>query len=236
MEQANNIPSFQSIFDKAEERQGGYEELLSTLPVLLSDAELIRLSDAHYLERLTACIFVSGFSKKVIQAKWDGFMEVFHEFDNQVLAEMPDEEWQAMRENTRIIRNAKKIQAVRDNNKMIIDASQEHDGFGKFIVNWGASDQIGLMKYLNKNGSQIGDNTAQYFLRYVGIDGFIMSGDVVNAAAEAGLPIASREKMRGQKPVSQKDRRLLQEAMNVWHQETQLPYTHLSKIMAYSVG
>jgi len=140
-----------------------------------------------------------------------------------------------MRENTRIIRNAKKIQAVRDNNKMIIDASKEYGGFGKFIVNWGASDQIGLMKYLNKNGSQIGDNTAQYFLRYVGIDGFIMSGDVVNAAAEAGLAIASREKMRGQKPVSQKDRRLLQEAMNVWHQETQLPYTHLSKIMSYSV-
>ena len=25
-------------------------------------------------------------------------------------------------------------------------------------------------------------------------------------------------------------------AFNTWHQETQLPYTHISKILAYSVG
>lgn len=230
------FPSFTGIFEKAEENQGGYEELLSGLPVLLSDVELIRLTDAHYLERLTACIFVSGFSKKVIQAKWDGFLEVFHEFDNEKLANLPEEEWQAMRENTRIIRNAKKIQAVRDNNQMIINVSADHDGFGKFLVNWGAEGQIGLMKYLNKHGSQIGDNTAQYFLRYVGIDGFLLSSDVVQAAIEAGVSLSPREQGRGQKPVSQKDRQLLQAAMNFWHTETKLPYTHLSKIMAYSIG
>jgi len=42
----SSIPSFQSIFDKAEEQKGGYEELLTALPALPSDAELMRLSDA----------------------------------------------------------------------------------------------------------------------------------------------------------------------------------------------
>ena len=54
-----NIESFNTIFEKAEEKKGGYEELITMLPTLFSDAELMRLSDALYLERLTACIFVS---------------------------------------------------------------------------------------------------------------------------------------------------------------------------------
>ena len=230
------IDSFASIFAKAEQHHDGYEALLTKLPVLLSDAELLRLSDALYLERLTACIFVSGFSKKVIQSKWPGFLEVFHDFDLEKLSELTDDEWDAMREDTRIIRNARKIQSVRDNVRMIRDVSAEHNGFGRFLVNWGAQDQVGLMKFLNKKGNQIGDNTSQYFLRYVGVDGFVLSSDICAAAIEAGVEIASREKGRGQKPISQKDKHTLQQAFNYWHDETQMPYTHLSKIMAFSQG
>ena len=224
-----NIASFNQIFQQAEQHKGGYEELVCLLPALLSDAELMRFSDAHYLERLTRCIFVSGFSKQVIASKWDGFMEVFHEFDLDKLAELADEEWQAMAENTRIIRNKRKIQAVRDNAEMIRQQSKQHGGFGKFMVNWGAQDQVGLMKFLNSNGNQIGDNTSQYFLRYIGIDGFIMSKDVCQAAINAGVEIKPT-------PSSQKDKQALQDAFNFWHQETKLPYTHLSKVMAYSIG
>lgn len=226
------------LFAKAEERKGGYDELLTQLPVLLSETELIRFSDALYLERLTACIFVSGFSKKVIQNKWAGFLEVFHNFDLNKLDEMTADEWDAIRQDTRIIRNARKIQSVRDNADMIRHISAEHNGngFGRFLVDWGRQNQIGLMKFLNKNGNQIGDNTSQYFLRYVGIDGFVLSSDVCSAAIEAGVDIAPRDKGRGQKPISQKDKQTLQEAFNFWHDETKLPYTHLSKIMAFSQG
>jgi len=223
------INSFYKIFEQAEQKKGGYEELVSILPVLLSDAELMRLSDALYLERLTKCIFTSGFSSKVINAKWGGFLEVFHEFDLDKLSELADEDWQAMTTNTRIIRNKRKIQAARDNLGMIQSLSKEHGGFGKFLVGWGAQDQVGLMKLLNKQGNQIGDNTAQYFLRYIGIDGFIMSKDVCQAAIGNGLDIKHPIK-------SQKDKQKLQEAFNFWHEETKMPYTHLSKVMAYSVG
>jgi 3-methyladenine DNA glycosylase Tag len=224
-----NIESFNTIFEKAEEKKGGYEELITMLPTLFSDAELMRLSDALYLERLTACIFVSGFSKQVIKSKWDGFMTVFQEFDLKKLSELEDEDWEAMGEDTRIIRNKRKIQAVRDNLKMIKKNSEKHDGFGKFLVGWGAADQIGLMKLLNTEGNQIGDNTSQYFLRYVGVDGFVLSSDVCAAAIEAGVATSL-------KPSSQKDKKALQEAFNFWHEESKMPYTHISKILAYSQG
>ena len=223
----SKIESFNAIFAKAEERKGGYEELITMLPTLFSDAELMGLSDAHYLERLTRCIFVSGFSSKVIRSKWDGFMDVFQEFDLKKLSEFEDEDWQAMAEDTRIIRNKRKIQAVRDNLYMVTKISKEHNGFGKFIVSWGAQNQIGLMKLLNEQGNQIGDNTSQYFLRYIGIDGFIISKDVCLAAIEAGVDIKA-------KPTSQKEKQALQDAFNFWHEESKMPYTHISKVLAYS--
>jgi len=223
------INSFDKIFQQAEEKKGGYEELVSVLPALFSDAELMRLSDSLYMERLTKCIFTSGFSSKVINAKWDGFLDVFLEFDIDKLSELAEEDWQAMTTDTRIIRNKRKIQATRDNLGMIQKLSKEHGGFGKFLVGWGAQDQVGLMKLLNKEGSQVGDNTSQYFLRYVGLDGFIMSKDVCQAAIGNGVDIKHPAK-------SQKDKQVLQDAFNFWHEETKMPYTHLSKVMAYSVG
>jgi len=223
------INSFDKVFQQAEEKKGGYEELVSILPALFSDAELIRFSDSLYMERLTKCIFTSGFSSKVINAKWDGFLDVFQEFDIDKLSELADEDWQSMTTDTRIIRNKRKIQAARDNLAMIQKLSKKHGGFGKFLVGWGAQDQIGLMKLLNQQGSQVGDNTSQYFLRYVGIDGFIMSKDVCQAAIANGVNMKHPAK-------SQKDKLALQEAFNFWHEETKMPYTHLSKIMAYSVG
>ena len=225
----SKIESFNTIFAKAEEQKGGYEELITRLPALMSDAELMRLSDALYLEKLTRCIFVSGFSAKVIHSKWDGFMQVFQDFDLDKLSDLEDEDWQAMTEDTRIIRNKRKIQAVRDNIAMVKFFSKEHNGFGKFILSWGGKNQVDLMKVLNEKGNQIGDNTAQYFLRYVGIDGFVMSKDVCQAAIEAGVQTKP-------KPTSQKDKQALQDAFNFWQEESQMPYTHISKVLAYSQG
>ena len=223
------IEPFDSIFTKAEQRKGGYDELIAALPTLLSDAELQRFSDAYYLEKLTRCIFVSGFSSQVIRNKWDGFIDVFQEFDIKKLHDLTDEDWQAMFEDTRIIRNKRKIQAMKDNLQMIQKISEEHKNFGHFLVNWGANDQIGLMKYLNTHGSQIGDNTSQYFLRYAGIDSFILSKDVCQAAISAGVKTQ-------QTPKSHKDKQALQDAFNLWHEQSQMPYTHISKVLAFSIG
>ncbi len=33
-----------------------------------------------------------------------------------------------------------------------------------------------------------------------------------------------------------KDMKLIQSAFNAWYKETQLPYSHLSKILSFSVG
>jgi hypothetical protein len=80
-----------------------------------------------------------------------------------------------------------------------------------------------------KRGARLGGHTGQYFLRFIGWDGFVTSTDVVACLRDAGLDIA-------EKPSSKKDLGKIQDQFNAWAQETGLPYAHLSRICALSIG
>ena len=94
---------------------------------------------------------------------------------------------------------------------------------------WPAGDQIGLLELLAKRGARLGGRTGQYFLRFIGKDGFVTSPDVVACLREAGLDIA-------ESPTSKKDLRKIQDQLNAWAEECGLPLTHISRICAMSIG
>ncbi|MBL8582073.1 MAG: DNA-3-methyladenine glycosylase I, partial [Rhizobiaceae bacterium] len=71
--------------------------------------------------------------------------------------------------------------------------------------------------------------TGQYFLRWVGWDAFILSGDMVAALRDCGLDIADT-------PTSKRDLEKVQVQINTWAQETRLPRMHISRILAMSIG
>jgi len=145
------------------------------------------------------------------------------------LAFEPDEFWERLTADTRIVRNAAKIMAVRANARFVRDVSVEHGGFGTFLAAWPATDLIGLIDLLAKRGARLGGATGQYFLRFIGKDCFILNPDVVACLRDSGLDIAAA-------PTSKRDLRLVQRQFNDWAAETGLPYTHLSRICAMSVG
>ncbi|MDR9426354.1 MAG: DNA-3-methyladenine glycosylase I, partial [Marinobacter sp.] len=99
--------------------------------------------------------------------------------------------------------------------------------FGRFLADWPSTDQAGLLLYLKRNGCRLGGNSAQYFLRRVGWDGFILSRDVVTALTRAEILDAA--------PTSQKGLKQVQAAFNQWHEETGLPFSHLSRIVSFTV-
>jgi 3-methyladenine DNA glycosylase Tag len=119
--------------------------------------------------------------------------------------------------------------AVRANAALVADISGEHGGFGKFLAGWPASDQIGLMDLLARRGSRLGGATGQYLLRFLGWDGFVISRDVSAALRDAGLDIAEQ-------PTTKRDLARVQAQFNSWAEETGMPYTHLSRIAAMSIG
>ena len=223
------MPSFKTIRARAAKRKGGEAALASLLPKVASDKALAKLGDDRVLAEMAKRVFSAGFVWSVIEQKWQGFEAAFLGFQPKQLTFQPDEFWEGLASDKRIVRNPQKIKAVRDNAKFVVDIGREHGSFGKFLAQWPVDDQVGLLELLGKRGARLGARTGQYFLRFIGKDGFVTSSDVVACLRDAGLDIA-------ESPSSKTDLRKVQDQFNAWAKETGLPRTHLSRICAMSIG
>jgi len=223
------MKKFSTIRERAEKRKAGATKLSKLLPSIATPKELIAIPNDRYLSMMTMAINQAGFSWKVIEKKWPQFEEAFFGFDLNKLRLLSPEQWEAFASDRRVVRNWQKIKALQENVFFVQDTSDKHDGFGNFIAQWPESDQIGLMAFLKTNGSRLGGQSALWFLRRAGKDCFILTQDVVVSLKGAGLEIAD-------KPSSKRDLIKVQDQFNRWHDETGLPYSHLSRIAACSVG
>jgi 3-methyladenine DNA glycosylase Tag len=220
---------FATIRARAAKRKGGDAKLIALLPKVKSAAALGRITDDRLLSDMTKRIFSAGFAWSVIEKKWPDFEAAFLGFEPKRLLAQPDEFWERLASDSRIVRNAQKIMAVRANARFISDIADKHGNFAKFLAAWPATDQVGLLDVLAKQGARLGGHTGQFFLRFIGKDCFVLSKDVVACLHESGLDIAEN-------PSSKKDLRKIQEQFNAWAKETGLPLTHLSRICAMSIG
>lgn len=221
--------NFAAIRARAAERKGGEAVLSSLLGPAPDNREVAKLPDDRLLSTIAERVFAAGFVWRVIEQKWPGFEEAFLGFEPKRLIFQPDDFWHELASDSRIVRNPRKIRSVRDNALFVDRISHEHGGFGKFLAAWPADDQVGLMAWLGKNGSRLGGNTGQYFLRWIGWDSFIISRDMAAALHDAGLDIADP-------PTSKKDLGKIQYRINAWVEETGLPRMHISRILAMSTG
>ncbi|WP_372964889.1 DNA-3-methyladenine glycosylase I [Marinobacter sp.] len=218
---------FSAFYQQAVARKGGEPALKSMLPAVPEKARLMEVSDDRYLSLMTSCIFRAGFVWRVIDNKWPDFEAAFEGFVPAYWQQVPVETLEQLAADTRIVRNMQKIRTVPENARMIMDVVQGYGSFGRFLAEWPNEDQVGLLLYLKRNGARLGGNSAQYFLRQAGWDGFIMSHDVVTALTRANILDAS--------PSSKKGLAQAQQAFNQWHKETGLPISHLSKIVSFTV-
>jgi len=221
--------TFATILARAEKRKGGRKALKKLLKPVLSKKKLVQKGDDRFLAMMARAINQAGFNWTVIANKWPQFEEAFFGFDVAKLGCMPPERWEAYVKDIRVVRHWPKIKAVMENTYFIQDMARQHGSFARFVADWPESDQVGLMIHLKKHGSRLGGNTGQWFLRYVGKDSFVLSQDVVTAIQDAGVDVADA-------PTSKRDLTKIQNAFNEWHEETGLPYTHLSQIAGFSVG
>jgi 3-methyladenine DNA glycosylase Tag len=223
------MPGFLTIRARAAKRKGGDTALAKLLPKIPTMADLTALPDDRVLSEMTKRVFCAGFAWTVIEKKWPGFEAAFLGFEPPRLLRQPPDFWDKLTSDTRIVRNGQKIMSVAENARFITDIAAEHGSFGRFLANWPATDQVGLLALLAKRGSRLGGNTGQYFLRFIGKDGYMLSRDVVTCLRDAGLDIAET-------PTSKRDLGRIQDQFNAWAKETRLPYTHLSRICAMSIG
>ena len=85
----------------------------------------------------------------------------------------------------------------------------------------------GLLDLLKTRGSRLGGSTAQYFLRFMGKDSFLTSGDVALALIREGVV--------DKPPTSKGALKKVQSAFNDWMAESGRPLAQISRVLACTV-
>ncbi len=223
------MKSFKAIRARAEKRKGGAAALAALLPAAPENARVANATDDHVLAEMARRVFCAGFVWRVIEQKWPGFEAAFLGFRPKVLVARPDEFWEALAADKRIVRNGQKIMSVRRNAAFVLDIAAEHGRVGKMLAAWPANDQAGLLDLLAKRGDRLGGASGQMLLRSLGWDAFMTSRDVVACVRDAGVDVAEQVS-------SKRDMAKVQAQFNAWTAETGLSYTVLSRICALSIG
>ena len=225
------MKKFSVIYERALKRKGeeALKEIYPADP--LSSKQLAKIPNDRYLAQMTKSVFQAGFVWRVIEQKWDGFEEAFWQFNINRCAYMSFEDIETLRKDERIIRNPPKIKSVQANAAMILELEEEYaDDYGNFadlIAQWPGEDYVGLLELLQKRGSRLGKQTAQYFLRFMGRDGFVIGRDGAAALVDAGVI--------DKPPSSKKSWQQTQDAFNQWREETGYSLSSLSRILAVSM-
>jgi DNA-3-methyladenine glycosylase I len=123
-----------------------------------------RLGD--YLEAMSQSVFQSGISWKVVRSKWPALREAFRAFDAVTVASLTEGEIAELAQDPRIIRNRKKVDAIVDNARRMIDLDEEYRGFKKYLRSHGNFEAT--VKDLRKNFRFLGDSGSYIFLYVVG--------------------------------------------------------------------
>jgi len=220
--------TFDEIWAIAAERKGGDAAVEALMPQIKAVDEIRALSDDRVLATMARVVFNSGFNWKVVENKWPGFEEAFEGFVPVRWKFMSDDDLDSLLKDTRIIRHGAKILSVRDNAILVCDLEDEYGSAAAAIADWPNEDTIGLLAMLKKRGSRLGGHTGQYFLRFLGKDGFVFSKDVVAALVREG--VVEKE------PTSKAALKAAQEAFNTWAAQSGRPLAHISRTLALSVG
>lgn len=218
--------SFDDIFAISAERHGGADALVGKLTRPSPPEELAAMPDDRWLSIMTKCIFQAGFNWKVIENKWDGFEAAFRRFDPGQCAFMEDDWFDALLQDKGIVRNGPKIATVRDNAAFVLRL-RDKGGAGKVLGGWPSSDYIGLLDLLKTEGSRLGGMSGQYAMRFAGRDSFILSRDVTARLIAEGVidkPAGSKSSMKA-----------VQEAFNIWMDQSGRGLTEISRVLAMSV-
>lgn len=121
---------------------------------------------ADYLEVLTKIVFQAGLSWRAVEAKWPGFQRAFDGFKPESVASMTPRDVDRLAQDTRIIRNRRKIDATVENAETLLELDRQHGSFGRYLKSQdGLEEQA---RELSKRFKFLSPAGAKYFLYVVG--------------------------------------------------------------------
>ena len=130
--------------------------------------KIIPKSLNDYLEIMSKSVFQSGMSWKVIESKWPGTREAFHDFDIHTVANFHEKDIEDLTKDTRVVRNYRKLMAIVSNAKKILELDKEYGSFQKYLRSHDSFDEI--LKAIRKDFKFMGPSGIYVFLYVIGED------------------------------------------------------------------
>jgi 3-methyladenine DNA glycosylase Tag len=214
---------FETIRERAVARKGAdhVEAQATALAPPVAD-------DGRVLSAISKAVFYTGFSWKLVDRKWPGFEEAFEAFDPGWLNIQPDEFWDDRMRDPRIVRSPRRVASIRRNTVRVGELSSIHGGAITFFRSWPDDDLVGLHTFVEKQFDGLGWYGSQFVLRIIGRDTFVISPDLVAALKLAGVPIEGTGR-------SVRDRKVVQDTLLRWRQQTGRSLTYLSRACSMSL-
>ncbi len=219
---------FQKLYDLAAQRKGGPKALEALIPKPLSATELANIPDDRWLSGIAKSVFRAGFRWTVVDNKWPDIEAAYNGFDPHAVAFQSDDDLDILLKDARVIRQWRKLKAIRSNAQYIVDLAAEHGSASRYFANFPSCNYIALLDDMKKRGSYLGGTSAQYFLREMGKDSFILSRDVVAAL--------SREKVFTGSATSKSSLAAIQQAFDNWTEDGGQSLTRVSRVLAFTTG
>ncbi|WP_041417449.1 DNA-3-methyladenine glycosylase I [Shewanella woodyi] len=224
----SQLESFSTIYQRASERKGGDESLESLLTSSLTPDEIGQYKDAELLSEMSKKVFQSGFIWRIVENKWSAYEEAFFGFEPHKVLMLSPEQLQERASDPNLIRHMKKTMAIYDNALMTHDIAREHGSLAEYIANWPSEEITQLWAVLKRRGTRLGGNTGPYFLRAIGKDTFLLTGDVQGYLTSHKLVDFGFSSKSGLKQV--------QGVFNTWQQQSGRSLADISRVLACSVG
>jgi 3-methyladenine DNA glycosylase Tag len=115
---------------------------------------------------MSKAIFQTGMSWKIVENKWPGTRDAFRDFQPLAVAALTEADLEQLVQDKRIIRNRRKIEAIVDNARQMIDLDEHHGGFVSYLRSH--DDYEALEADLRKRFRFLGEMGIFYFLYVVG--------------------------------------------------------------------
>jgi 3-methyladenine DNA glycosylase Tag len=222
------VKSFSRLYELAAARKGGDAALEALITEAKSTAALARIPDDRWLSGMAKSVFQAGFTWKVVENKWPDIEAAYKGFNPRAVAFQSDDDLDALVRDPRVIRHWRKLKAIRTNAQYIVDLAAEHGSAAQHFAGYPSTEYIHLLDEFRKRGAFLGGTTAQYFLRQMGKDSFILSRDVVAAL--------QREKVFDGAPTSKSSLAAIQDTFNSWVEDGGQSLTRVSRVLAFTVG
>lgn len=119
-----------------------------------------------YLEVMSKSVFQSGMSWKVIESKWPETREAFRGFDIQAVANFNEKDIEDLTNDTRVVRNYRKLMAIVFNARRMLELDKAHGTFQHYLRSHGSFDST--LTAIRKDFKFMGPSGIYVFLYVVG--------------------------------------------------------------------